>query len=886
MLEIVQTKVFRGPSLWAHAPVIRLTVDAADLAGRPTNTIPGFVERLVAIVPSLSAHRRSSESDDLIGRMERGLPMSHVLSCLALEFQRLAGSDLAGGQPDRPAEGQSGAIYAYEHERVGVAAGLLAVRLVNHIIYGVEPALDFQQFLQDEIARPAEKAGFGPSTQALVEEARRRGISVYRPDPKQSLVILGQGKKQRRIWATATDGTSLVGSYAARDKGVSAHLLQDAFIPTPASIVVLNAEAAADAAAQLGYPVVVKPVDGNHGRGVGLSLNDDVAVRSAFASAASESRGDGVVVQHHISGQDYRVLVVGGDVVAVAERVPAHVVCDGASTVRELVDRENRDPKRGEEHSRTLTLIAADDAATALLDEQGLSWNAVPESGRVVQLASTANLSTGGISIDRTDDIHPVNAELAREAALVVGLDVAGIDIVTANIARPMAEDGGAIVEVNAAPGFRMHTHPSEGEARPVAQHVMEMLFPLDQCGRIPIVAITGTNGKTTTTRMAAHLLRSAGQSVGMTTTDGVYIGERLVAAGDMAGPASARAVLRHPAVDAAVLETARGGILREGLGFDHCDVAIVTNIAADHLGLGGIETLEDMARVKAVVPASVRANGASILNADDPLVVGMARSAGGEVVFFGGDEKSPVLRNHRLVGGRIAVLALTLSGDMLRLVDESGEHDVLLASDIPATFGGMLRVNALNALAAAAAAWVRDVPISTIRNGLRTFHADFATTPGRFNLLNVEGRHVLVDYAHNVAALEAVGDFVRRFGAPRSVAMLAIPGDRSDEDTVALGHVGGGIFDALVIREAANTRGRPRGESAGLLRDAALAAGVPDRQIRVVLDEVDAAHATVDLADSGDLAVIFVTRPKVIWEELTGRAARLSPGQSAFGAD
>jgi len=375
----------------------------------------------------------------------------------------------------------------------------------------------------------------------------------------------------------------------------------------------------------------------------------------------------------------------------------------------------------------------------------------VPESGRVVQLASTANLSTGGISIDRTDDIHPVNAELAREAALVAGLDVAGIDIVTADIARPMAEDGGAIVEVNAAPGFRMHTHPSEGEARPVAQHVMEMLFPLDQCGRIPIVAITGTNGKTTTTRMAAHLLRSAGQSVGMTTTDGVYIGERLVAAGDMAGPASARAVLRHPAVDAAVLETARGGILREGLGFDYCDVAIVTNIAADHLGLGGIETLEDMARVKAVVPASVRANGASILNADDPLVVGMARSAGGEVVFFGGDEKSPVLRNHRLVGGRIAVLALTLSGDMLRLVDESGEHDVLLASDIPATFGGMLRVNALNALAAAAAAWVRDVPISTIRNGLRTFHADFATTPGRFNLLDVEGRHVLVDYAHAV---------------------------------------------------------------------------------------------------------------------------------------
>ena len=875
-MEIRKTTIYRGPNVWSRVPSVCLLLDLGELEHRPSDRIPGFTDRLLDLIPTLRDHGCSyGRPGGFVRRLRDGTWMGHVLEHLALEFQRLVGDQVARGKTRGSGEpGVYHVVYQFRQEKVGLAAGTFAKRVVEHLALDAEPGFDFALAFQEEVVRVAERVGFAPSTGAIVAEAERRGIPVARPDPDRAFVLLGQGARQRRIWATATDATSLVAAYVAGDKALTGRLLRDAGIPTPAEVVVGDAEAAVRAAARLGFPAVVKPLDGNHGRGVALDLDGDAAVRAAFPAARAAAKTGRVVVQRQVTGRDYRVLTIGGRIVAVAERVPAHVVGDGERTVRDLLDATNADPRRGEGHARPLTRIRTGDEATDLLAAQGLDWNSVPEAGRRVALARTANLSTGGTAIDRTDDIHPANAELAREAALAVGLDIAGVDIVTADIARPMGEDGGAIVEVNAAPGFRMHTDPSEGQPRPVGKAVLDLLFPAGTPARIPIVAVTGTNGKTTTTRIVARLLRADGRRVGLTTTDGLYVGDRLLAAGDMAGPASARAILRHPGVEAAALETARGGILRAGLGFDRCDVAIVTNVSADHLGLGGVETLEQLARVKEVVPASVFRTGASVLNADDPLVVKMTRYARGEIVFFSGDEENPTLRDHLLDNGRAAILAQTPAGETLRLIGRGAEEDLLPVAEIPATFGGLLRVNALNALAAAAAAWTLGIPTATIRAALRTFEAGFATTPGRFNLLDVDGRRVLIDYAHNAAALEAVGDFVRRLAAPRAVAMLAIPGDRTDDDSRALGEIAGRIFDAVVIREAADTRGRPRGDAAALLRAGVRAAGVPDHEIRVVLDEVDAAHATVDLANPGDLAVIFVTRPKVIWEAMAARAA------------
>lgn len=877
-MRITETRVYRGPSVWGNAPVVALLVDMGPLTGATSASIQGLADRLATLRSSWHTGDRPNDRPSEHMRGDAGLDALVLTIAQEVqdlpEVQDLTGSDTVKGelQPGNQ-PGTVRVIYPYVYEEVGRAAGRFAVELMAHLATGANPGFDAVSEV-DAIRRITAKVKLGPSTMAIVTAAAACGIPAFRPDPQSSFVILGQGHRQRRIWATATDGTGLVAAYTAADKALTGRLLVDAGIPVPEDVVTEDAEHAVRASNRLGFPVAVKPLNGNHGRGVMLDLSDDGSVRAAFAAAARSGRDGRVLVQRQILGRDYRVLVIGGEIVAVAERVPAHVIGDGATTVRGLVDAANADPLRGEGHGSPLTRIRTGERATAVLAAQGLTWGTVPAAGRRVLLAGAANLSTGGTAIDRTDEIHPANAQLAREAALVLGLDVAGVDIVTPDIASPMAGEGGAVVEVNAAPGFRMHTHPSEGRPRPVAETVVQFLFPADAPVRVPVVAVTGTNGKTTTTRMVAHLLGQAGYCVGLTTTDGISIGDRLAAAGDMAGPKSARAVLRHPQVEAAALETARGGIVREGLGFDRCDVAIVTNVAADHLGLGGVETLEDLARVKAVVPASVAPGGASVLNADDPLVVAMIPLAGGEVILFGADEGSAVLCDHVGSGGRGAVLARTPAGEVLRLLAPAGAQDLIPSSDIPATMGGLLRVNALNALAAAVAAWALGVPVETIRAGLATFEAGFATTPGRFNFLDVEGRHVLIDYAHNVAALRAVGDVVRRFGAPRSVGMVALPGDRPDEDHVALGVETGRIFDALVVREG-NRRGRPAGESAALITRGAMSVGMPEAELHVVLDEVEAAHATVDLARPGDLAVVFVTRARLVWDELSARARR-----------
>jgi cyanophycin synthetase len=575
-----------------------------------------------------------------------------------------------------------------------------------------------------------------------------------------------------------------------------------------------------------------------------------------------------------VTGRDYRILVINNQVVAVAERVPAHVVGDGAHTVQELIDITNLDPRRGVGHEKILTRINVDTQTLETLQRQGIGLNDVPEPEQMVMLKQTGNMSTGGTSIDRTDDIHPDNVEIARQAAMVVGLDIAGIDFITADIAESVRVTGGAIVEVNAGPGFRMHTNPTDGHPRHVGRAVVDMLFPPGSTSRVPIVAVTGTNGKTTTVRMISHIMKTAARRVGMTTTDGIYIDGTQILAGDMSGPQSAQMVLKNPTIDYAVLETARGGILRSGLGFDRCDIAVVTNITADHLGLGGVETLDDLARVKSVVPQAVFRDGKSILNADNEYTVDMARTARGEIIFFSMSEDAPALREHVRQRGRAVVLRPTRHGEMITIIEHRRETSLILASEIPATFGGRLRVNIANAMAAAAAAVGGDVQLEYIRQGLRSFQSSYHQTPGRFNFLDVDGRRVVMDYCHNVAGLESMADFIQRLGAARAVGMISMPGDRQDNDIRAFGALAARIFDSLVIREDVNRRGRADGEIAELLRSVAVENGLPDNDVHIVLEEIAAVNQAIELAERDDLVVLMVDKPAAAWRELEKRAS------------
>jgi cyanophycin synthetase len=874
MLEILATTVYRGPNVWARMPCILVELEIGELEDRPTNKIPGFYEHLTELLPSLYDHTCSvGRPGGFLQRLREGTWMGHVLEHVALELQNLAGAEVTRGKTRGAGErGRYHVVYQYEQEDVGVAAGRLALRLLNHLVYDSEPDFDFVHELEERVIRVAERLAYGPSTAAIVGEAVRREIPVLRLDPRRSLVQLGHGAFQKRVWATVTSTTSHTAVEIAGNKELTNRMLHEVGIPVPRSALVRSPAEAAAAAARLGFPVVLKPLDGNHGRGVMINLADEAAVREAFPFAEAESRNGPVIVETFLPGKDYRILVVNNQIVAVAERVPAHVVGDGKTSVGDLIERTNADPRRGVGHEKILTRIVVDQQTRDVLTRQELSLDAVPEADRFVQLKLTGNMSTGGTSIDRTDDIHPDNAQIARLAAMTVGLDVAGIDFITPDIAKSVREVRGGIVEVNAGPGFRMHTHPTEGHPRHVGRAVVDMLYPPGSPSRVPIVAVTGTNGKTTTVRMIAHIMKQAGKLVGMTTTDGIYIDGTQIASGDMSGPTSAQMVLKNPTVTYAVLESARGGILRSGLGFDRCNVAVVTNIASDHLGLKGINTLGDLAKVKAVVPQATLRDGASVLNADNEWTVEMARTARGEVIFFSMDEDNPVVRDHLRERGRAVVLRPTRHGEMITLIEHRRDTSLLLAEEIPATLGGRVRANIANAMAAAAAAFAEDVQLEHVRNALRTFTSSFFQTPGRFNLLEVDGKQVMIDYCHNVAGLEAMADFLRRSNAEATVGVITMPGDRQDEDIRAFGELAARTFDTLWIREDSNRRGRADGAIAAILRDAALAAGQPDDRIHVVLDETQAAVDAVRSAGKNELVVVFADKPAAIYEAITGK--------------
>ena len=884
-LRILETHVYRGPNYWSYRPAIRLLVDLGVLEEWPSNKIEGFNDALLDFLPGLAQHHCSlGRAGGLVERLRQGTWLGHVAEHVALQLQREAGTEVGRGKTrSAGAPGRYHVVYSYADETVGVAAGKLAVRLVNHL---VEPDREWDfRFGLEELIRLAERAAFGPSTQAILDEAAMRDIPFIRLD-EQSLVQLGHGVHQRRIRATMTSGTSAIGVDIASDKKLTNRLLDAAGIPVPRSQVVRREDEAVLAARRIRYPVAVKPLDGNHGRGVGLDLQNEEQVRAAFRAARAESRRGPVVVETFLVGNDYRCLVVGGQLRAVAERVPAHVIGDGEHTVAQLVEITNADPRRGIGHEKVLTRITVDQAAVDLVREQGYEMDAVPPEDAMVRLKETGNMSTGGISIDRTLEIHPDNAEIAEQAARTVGLDIAGIDLICPDIGQPVREVGGGIVEVNAAPGFRMHTHPTEGEAQYVAKPVVDLLFPTGAPSRIPIVAVTGSNGKTTTARMVAHIMKGMGRKVGMTSTDGILIDARTIRRGDMSGPRSASVVLQNPSVDFAVFEVARGGILREGLGYERNDVAVVLNVTGDHMGLGGITTLKQLSEVKRVVVEAVPRSGTAVLNADDQLVAAMSRACSGSVIYFSLDPDSERVKRHTDRGGRAVGLERGRNGDMIVLRHGRKSMPLVWSHLLPATFEGRALMNVQNALAAAGAAWAAGAHLHDIRQGLRTFSTSYFMAPGRLNLFELDGFKVLVDYCHNPPAMRALGDFVERLAAPapgsasaamagRRIGVIATAGDRRDPDIRELGAAAAPHFDSIIVREDRVTRGRERGETAALIEQGvreAMFDGTRCADVRIITDELEAVRAALDEAREGDLVVVCVDYANEVWKELQRR--------------
>jgi cyanophycin synthetase len=883
-LTVVETRVYRGPNYWSYDPAIKLIVDLGILEQFPTNTIPGFSEALLEMLPAVGQHTCGTGRVGGFGdRLAEGTWVGHVAEHIALQLQREAGTEVGRGKTRGTGEpGRYNVVYSYAEETVGIAAGKLAVRLVNHLVEA-EPGFDFAAELEALILL-AERSAFGPSTQAIVDEAALRDIPWIRLND-QSLVQLGHGIHQQRIRATMTSKTASLGVDIASDKKLTNKLLAATGVPVPRSDVVRSEDAAVATARRIGFPVAVKPLDGNHGRGVMLNLADDDAVRAGYRVAREQSRGGAVVVETYLTGNDYRCLVIGGVLRAVAQRVPAHVDGDGVNSLEQLVEITNADPRRGIGHEKVLTRIKVDEESIAYAREQGFEMGDVPPRAQRVYLKRTGNMSTGGISIDRTEEAHPDNVEIAELAARVVGLDIAGIDLVCPDVSLPVRETGGGIVEVNAAPGFRMHTNPTEGEAQYVAKPVIDMLFPPGAPSRIPIVAVTGSNGKTTTARMIAHIMKGMGRKVGLTSTDGIYVDGRLVRRADSSGPKSASMVLQNPTVDFAVFEVARGGILREGLGYHRNDVGVVLNVTGDHLGLGGITSIRQLAEVKRVVVEAVPRDGVAVLNADDPLVAAMSRHTSGSVIYFSMDPEHDRLKFQASRGRRAVTLEQGRNGEMIVLRQGRKSMDLVWTHLIPATFEGRARMNVQNALAATAAAWAAGAHLHDIRQGLRTFTTSYFMAPGRMNMFELDGYRVVVDYAHNPPAMAALGDFVERLSEPsaggarasvtgRRIAVVATAGDRRDEDIAELGRVAARYFDEIIVREDANNRGRPRGGTAELIQRGIESADGDGRVTKVstILEELDATRAALDRAEPGDVVVLCVDHANQVWKELQRR--------------
>ena len=844
-MKIDKIQALRGPNIWSvqRKKLIQLRLDLEEMEELPTNKIEGFRERIEAMFPTMIEHRCSEGCrGGFFSRVERGTWMGHVIEHIALEIQTLAGMETGYGRTrETKTPGIYNVVFSYTEENVGLYAAEAAVRIAEALIAGTDynPEVDIQKMREIR-----ERVRLGPSTGSIVEEAVARDIPWIRLGTN-SLVQLGYGVNQMRFQATITCKTSSIAVDIACNKEQTKKMLDAASIPVASGGICVDEEDLEAVIKKIGYPIVLKPLDGNHGKGASINVKtwEDAVEGLAYAKKYSHR----IIVEKFITGYDFRVLVIDNKLVAAAKREPAHVKGDGTNTIQQLIDETNLDPKRGYGHENVLTQIDVDRDTTDLLEKLGYSLETIPRKDEVVYLKSTANLSTGGTSVDVTDMMHPENIFLCERISRVIGLDICGVDIMAENLTQPLKENGGCILEVNAAPGFRMHLAPSEGLPRNVAAPVIDMLYPPGKPSRIPIIAITGTNGKTTTTRLMAHIVKNNGYKVGFTTSDGIYIQNHMMEKGDTTGPISAEYILKDPTVEFAVLETARGGILRAGLGFSRCDIGIITNIQEDHLGLSDIHTLDDLARVKATVVRSIKKDGWAILNAEDEQCLKIANELSCNVAYFSMDENNPKVVQFAKEGKIVAVYEngyITIKKGEWKIRVERATH-------VPLTLGGKAKFMIANVLAATLAAYLQGFKTEDISLSLQTFIPSAAQTPGRMNIFEFKKFKVLIDFAHNPAGYRGVEEYLSSVDATKKIGIIAGVGDRRDEDIKECGTIAGRMFDHIIIRQEKYLRGRTEQEIIDII-----VSGINEANRNVTYEviplETEAIKHAIDHAEDG----------------------------------
>ncbi|GAB3576174.1 cyanophycin synthetase [Hymenobacter daeguensis] len=874
-MKIIDLRTMRGPSYWSvkHHKLIVAKVDLQEFAGQWSNAISGFPARLMKLFPNIgqvqpggmSGKQAAKHQPLTLDALNDGEPLGHVIQHVALELQRQAAMPVYWGK-SYPAheDGVEYVVFAYQEERAGRRAAEAAVEIVEAVCK--KEKVDLKPIIA-ELHEIREDEFFGPSTYSIVAEAASRNIP-YIQLKNTSIIQLGYGVNQKRIWATTTSLTSHAGVEVAGNKNRTKAMLNDAGVPVPRGTTVYSEAGLRDAIDELGFPIVTKPLDGNHGKGATIRIMNWKDAAEGLKAAQVYSRA--VIVEQFIEGFDFRLLVVNGKLIAAAKRTPAAVTGNGKSTIQQLIDEVNKDPRRGIGHEKVLTSIKADKHTLDILKARKLTLKSVLPAGEEIYLKSTANISTGGTATDVTDQMHPYNVLLAERVAGIVGLDICGIDLMATDIAIPLNESRGAVIEVNAAPGFRMHISPAEGLPRNVAAPVVDMLFPRGSTARIPIIAVTGTNGKTTTTRLIAHLVASKGYKVGFTTTDGIYIQGVQLQKGDCTGGQSAEFVLKDPTVNYAVLETARGGMLRSGLGFHTCDIAVVTNVAADHLGLRDIYTVEEMAAVKGVLPRTVRKNGWAVLNADDDLVYAMARTVDCQVALFSMNENSPRIQEHVEAGGVAAVY----EEGYVTIYRNSYKLRIDRAAEFPVTFEGRAGFNIENCLAAGLAGYLAGFDKDDIKTAFRTFIPSAAKTPGRMNVYKFPKFDVIVDYAHNTAGITKFAEFMNATPATRKIGVVSGLGDRRDEDTLGFARIAGRIFDEVILRQDRDLRGKSK-EFLKEIMERGLRLDKPDLPITYIENEMDAIDHVLKTAPEGAVVTMLS-------ENLSATLAKLDEFESA----
>ena len=844
-MKIIEIKVMRGPNYWSirRKKLIVMRLDLEELEDFPTNKIDGFSERLEKLIPSMIEHRCSENcKGGFFSRVKEGTWMGHVIEHITLEIQTLAGMECGFGRTRSTGKlGIYNVVFSYMEEKAGVYAAKASVKIAEALINGVAYDLENDIRTMREIR---EQDRFGPSTGSIVDEAVARDIPFIRLN-SASLIQLGYGKNQIRFRATMTDHTSSIAVDIASNKDETKRLLEDAAIPVANGVCIAYEEDLESAIKKINFPLVFKPLDGNHGKGASINVKTLEEATAAFHHAKKYSRK--IIVEKFISGFDFRILVINNKFIAAALREPAHVIGDGVSTIRQLVDTENKDPRRGYGHENVLTEISIDRETTEQLSKKNYTVETILEKNEQCYLKGTANLSTGGTSTDITDTVHPHNIFIFERISRIIGLDICGIDIMGINLSEPLESNGAVVLEVNAAPGFRMHLAPANGLPRNVAAPVIDMLYPPGKSCRIPIIAITGTNGKTTTTRLIAHIVKNNGFKVGFTTSDGIYVGNSMLTKGDTTGPVSAEFILKDPTVEFAVLETARGGILRAGLGFSKCDIGIVTNVQADHMGLSDINTLEEMTKVKAVVIESVKRDGYAVLNADNKYCVTIGKNASCKIAYFSIDENNPVIIEHCKKGG----IAAIYENGYITIKKGEWKFRVEKATLIPLTFGGKVTFMIYNVLAATLASYVYGFKIEDIGPSLETFIPSSAQTPGRMNIFTFKDFKVMIDFAHNPDGFRGIKEFLSTIDSPLKIGIITGTGDRRDNDIKELGRISAQMFDHIIIRQDKFLRGRNADEIVKLLLEG-IADVNPNQSYEYIPKEVDALKHALSLAKPG----------------------------------